>query len=296
MTPAARRAAIGMAVALPIAAVAAMQGWRVADRRAADAAWAQLGAQAAPPVERFDPAMVEALPDAARRYFLYTIAPGTPLHRASEIRMQGEIGLGDRDAPGYLPMRAHQILAPPHGFVWRLEEAGSGVMRMSGSDAMVGAGSWTRFWLLGVLPVVRAGNDEDHLRSSFGRVVAEAAFWAPAALLPQNGVRWEAGDGPNRARATVTHGALTQALEIEVAEDGRPLRVWIPRWSDANPEGEWRVQPFGGTLDDFRTFGGFTLPTRVDGGNHFGTPDYFPFFRARVEDVRFPAVSAGAAQ
>lgn len=32
----------------------------------------------------------------------------------------------------------------------------------------------------------------------------------------------------------------------------------------------------------------FTLPTRVDGGNHFDTADYFPFFQARVEDVRFP--------
>jgi hypothetical protein len=147
--------------------------------------------------------------------------------------------------------------------------------------------SWTRFWLFWTLPVVRAGDDANHLRSALGRVVAEAAFWAPAALLPQNGVRWEEGAAPDRARAVVTHGSFVQRLEIAVAEDGRPLWVKLPRWSNVNPERQWRQQPFGGTLGNLRTFQGFTLPTKVDVGNHFGTNEYFPFFRARVEDVRF---------
>jgi hypothetical protein len=278
---------LGVIVSLLVLLVLAMQAWRLADVRAADAAWAQLQATAPETVQVFDPAMVDSLPDAARRYFLYTIERGTPLHPVSEIRMGGEIGLGDREAPGYMPMRAHQILAPPHGFVWRIEAAGSGLMRMSGSDAMAEPRSWTRFWLFWTLPVARAGDDTNHLRSALGRVVAEAVFWAPAAILPQDGVRWEEGDAPGRARAVVTRGSFAQSLEIAVAEESRPLWVKLPRWSNVNPERQWRLQPFGGTLDDFRTFEGFTLPTKVDGGNHFGTDEYFPFFRARVEDVRF---------
>jgi hypothetical protein len=278
----------GAAIALLALLTLALRLWRVGDQRAVEAAWSRLLATAPGTVERFDPAMVEDLPEAARRYFQYTIAPGTPLMPVSEIRMVGEIGLGDRDAPGYQPMRARQLLAPPDGLIWIVEEAGSGVMRMSGSDGVVDGRSWTRFWLLGSLPVVRAGDDSNHLRSSFGRLVAEAAFWAPAALLPGENVRWEAGDSPDIARATVTYGALGQSLEIKVAEDGRPVRVTIPRWSNENPEGEWRIQPFGGTLEEFRTFDGFTLPTRVDGGNHFGTDDFFPFYRAIVVDITFP--------
>ena len=88
--------------------------------------------------------------------------------------------------------------------------------------------------------------------------------------------------------AVMARGALTQSLELEVADDGRPVSVTIPRWSNVNPEGKWQVQPFGGTLGEFRRFGGFILPTRVDGGNYFGTADYFPFFRARVEEISFP--------
>ena len=31
---------------------------------------------------------------------------------------------------------------------------------------------------------------------------------------------------------------------------------------------------------EFREFDVFNVPTRVEGGNHFGTDDYFPFFKA----------------
>ncbi|MDL0434009.1 hypothetical protein QPM17_22980 [Marinobacter sp. TBZ242] len=44
---------------------------------------------------------------------------------------------------------------------------------------------------------------------------------------------------------------LEQAIEIAVAENGRPRWVQFQRWSDANPEKQWRLQPFGGYLDDF---------------------------------------------
>lgn len=278
--------AAGLFLALVVVSIVAMQVWRQADNRATEKAWAWLQSQAPAIVEAFDPTMVEGLPDAARRYFLFTISPGTPLRVVSEIRMSGEIGLGTKDAPGYRPMRARQILAPPHGFIWHLEQVGSGLMQMSGSDGMAEGRSWTRFWLNGTLPVARTGGDDNHLRASFGRVAAEAAFWAPAALLPQHGVRWEETGVPDLARAVITHGSLEQAIEIAVAENGQPRRVQFQRWSGANPEREWRLQPFGGTLDDFQNFAGYTLPTSVEAGNHFGTEAYFPFFRVGVEEVR----------
>jgi hypothetical protein len=265
--------------------VAAMQVWRWTDGRAADAAWAQLRARAEAEPLRFEPAMVADLPEPARRYLLHTIAEATPLARVAEIRMRGTFGLGDRVAPNYQPMRARQILVPPHGFVWRLEAAGSGAMRLSGSDGMAGDRSWTRFWVNWTLPVARAGGDADHLRASFGRVAGEAVIWAPAALLPGPGVRWEETGEPDLARVVVSHGGLEQAVDIRVAEDGRPETVVFMRWSDANPEREWRLQPFGARLGEFEDFGGYRLPTRVEAGNHWGTEDYFPFFRAEVEAI-----------
>jgi Family of unknown function (DUF6544) len=261
-----------------------LQLWRWSDRSHAEQTWQSLARQVATP-EPFDASMVAALPEPARRYFLFTIKSGTPIATVAEIQMNGALGLGTKDDPRYLPMRAEQILALPNGFVWKLS-AGSGLMQISGSDGYDGKTSWVRFWLAQVVPIVRSGGNADHARAAFGRMVAEAAFWAPAALLPQFGTSWEAVD-VNTARATVTGNGMTQTVDITMTRDGRPTKVVIPRWTDANDEKVFRLQPFGGYLAEFREFAGYTLPTRVEGGNWIDTPDYFPFYRASVKDVHF---------
>ena len=225
--------------------------------------------------------MVADLPEPAQRYFRHAIRPGTSLLRVAEIEMRGQFGLGSRDKPAYQPMAARQILAAPHGFVWAMRTLRG--MPLSGSDT----GRWTRFRLLGLIPVARMGGTRDHARAAFGRYVAEAAFWTPAALLPGPGIAWEAPDA-GTARVTVTHGDLSQAVDIMLDGDGRPMRVIFQRWTDANPDKRYQLQPFGGVLSDFRDVGGFRLPFRVEAGNMFDTPEYFPFFVAEITAIRFP--------
>ena len=225
--------------------------------------------------------MVADLPEPAQRYFAFSIASGARLYRAVAIDMSGELGLGTIAAPGYRSMAAQQILAPPYGLLWRVQ-AGA----LSGSDGVTPHTSWTRFRLFGLLPVVRAGGDRDHQRSAFGRVIAESVFWAPASILPGEGVTWHAVDAC-RARVVVRCGGFEQAVELTVAADGRPTSVVMQRWSNANTDKIYRLQPFGGYLSEFRQFEGYTLPTVVEGGNHIGTDDYFPFYKARVEKLQF---------
>ncbi|MDI5892832.1 DUF6544 family protein [Halomonas rhizosphaerae] len=225
--------------------------------------------------------MVANLPEPARRYFGFTILPGTPLHPVAQIDMRGQFSLGTKDAPGYQPMEARQILAAPEGFVWSMRTLGG--LPIYGSDS----GRWTRFRILWLVPVARIGGDPDHRRSAFGRYVAEAVFWTPAALLPGPGVVWEPVDD-DTARVTVSHGALTQAVDVTLDAEGRPVVVSFQRWSDANPDKVYRWQPFGGYLSDFREVRGYRLPHRLEAGNMFGTEDYFPFFLVEVTAIRFP--------
>lgn len=230
----------------------------------------------------FDLTMVSGLPEPAQRYFRYTIQPGTPLYTVADITMAGRFGMGTKSRPDYLDMSATQTLAMPAGFVWKVS-AGRGLIRLSGSDSE----RWTRFWLAGLLPVARMGGDPDHRRSAFGRYVAEAVFWTPAAVLPGPGVEWESVD-TNCARLTVRHDGLLQSVDVTVAPDGQPTQVRFERWSNANPEKVHRLQPFGGYLSEFREFGGFRLPTQVEAGNFFGTEQYFPFFVVDVTSIDFP--------
>lgn len=274
-----------LAIAATAAGAIGLGTLRIVDALRTQHAWRSLSGHASQARPLFEARMLSGLPDPVRAFFAYTIQEGTVLGSVAEVAMSGELGLGDAGDPKYMPMHARQIIAPPHGLVW-VVNAGSGLTKLSGSDGLCGGRSWVRFWLWNAVPVVRAGGSSDHLRAAFGRVVAEAVFFAPASLLPENGVTWEAV-GSHTARASVTHLGMVQTVDVSVDDEGRPQTVVIPRWSDANADRRFRLQPFGGTLSEFRRFGGYMLPTRIEGGNFIGTPEYFPFYRAHVEQVRF---------
>ncbi len=276
----------GLLISLPIAAltlaVAGLLALRWLDGRHDRRVWAALRAQQPEAPALFDPAMVAALPEPARRYFAFAIAPGTPLLTLAEIEMGGTFALGTNDQPNAGRMVARQILAGPRGFVWIMHSGTIG-----GSDGFSATGSWTRFRLLGLLPVARLAFTADHRRSAFGRAVAEALFWTPAALLPGPGIAWEAA-GPDTARVTVTQGDLSQIVQITLRADGALVSLVMPRWSNANLAKRWQEQPFGATFGANREWHGYCLPSEVNAGNFFGTPEYFAFYKARVTRIRFP--------
>jgi uncharacterized protein DUF6544 len=265
-------------------ALISMAVWRWSDHRADKAMWQQLAAGQPETPALFNQEMLEGLPAPAQRYFRFSISEGTPLYAVAEISMHGQFSLGSKQTPNYMNMSARQILAAPNGFVWKMM-ASRGAMRISGSDS----GEWTRFWLMEFIPVARMGGDQDHARAAYGRYVAEALFWTPAALLPGPNVVWQEVDD-NTARAIITRGDLQQAVEVTVDEEGRPIIVSFPRWTNANPDKIFRLQPFGGTLSEFREFEGFYLPTHIEAGNNFGTEDFFPFYVVDVIDIRFADV------
>lgn len=255
---------------------------RLWDGRADRLEWKRLAALQPQNPSIYDPVMVADLPEPARRFFNFAITPGTPLLTVAEIDMGGQFSLGTRQAPSYQPMNAKQILAAPSGFVWKVRLPG--IVSVSGSDS----GRWTRFRIFGLFPVARMGGKPDHSRAAYGRYVAEALFWTPAALLPGPGVVWEKKAGENTARVIVSHMGLSQAVDLKVDGDGRPVEVHFMRWSDANPEKAHRLQPFGGEISDFREVQGFRLPFNVEAANMFGTEDHFVFFKAEVVAIRFP--------
>ncbi|WP_284342016.1 DUF6544 family protein [Devosia nitrariae] len=272
--------ALGLLVVLT--AVVAHAFFRI-DMREAHRAWADFVApeKAAGP---FDPEMLVNLPEPARRYLTYSILRGTPLKMSVQLHMKGTFALGDRKSHRVMTMEARQMLSPPRGFVW-IPEMGSGMVRIWGSDGYAGDKAWTRFWVWGLIPVARLSSTGDLALSAAGRSIMEA-IWAPASLLPQNGARW-AAVGDDAARVTFEVEGEPLTLSLTLSEEGRPLTVSMMRWSNANPEGIFRWQSFGGTIEETGEFGGYVIPTRVEVGNHYGTGDYFPFFRVRIVDARY---------
>jgi len=233
----------------------------------------------------YDPSMVADLPEAVQRYFNFMIAPGAPLKTIARIEMRGQFGLGNAEQHNYYPFTATQFNAPPTNFTWSLKTYDT-AMSMNGSDMVWDGESWTKFWLLGVFPVARAGGDEDYLRSGVGRMVVEMAAWAPVSLLPQFGVTWEELS-PELIRASVKSQGFVQTVDIKIGLNGAPLEFVLPRWSNANPSQTFMLQPFGGIAHDYVTVDGITIVSDVEAGNFFGTIDYFAFFKAQVTKVEY---------
>lgn len=246
--------------------------------------WNEIAAGASAATSFYEPAMVAGLPEIAQRYFNHAISPGTPLSTTVELEMDGQFLLGDKEKFQTFEMSARQILSAPSEFVWRVELR-SGPLAVSGSDGLHDAHAWMRMWMFWAIPLVQVAATEGLDRSALARPALEA-IWTPAAFLPAYGARWEqlASD---KARVTLGKGETETAVVMTIAESGRVLDIVADRWSDANPQKIFQLQPFGGTMEEEATFGGYTIPSVVHVGNHYGTDDYFAFFNAQVTDARY---------
>ena len=253
--------------------------------REAQEGYATLAAIERRPMKRFDPAQVAQLPEVARRYFHHAIAPGTPLYSVAELEMEGSFLLGDRDDFQTYDMSARQVLRPPHQFVW-IPRMHSGMVSISGSDALVAGKAWTRFWLFGLVPVAQEHTSPDLVRSADFRAAVEGALWLPTSLLPENGVDWEEVSA-NRAQLTLHRYDPPIILNLTLTPSGAVREVVGQRWSNANRDKVFRLQPFGAAVSDEGTFQGLTIPTRLAAGNHYGTSEYLPFFQASLTRVSY---------
>ncbi|MHC5745920.1 MAG: DUF6920 family protein [Nostoc sp.] len=233
-----------------------------------------------PTENRFTKDMVAGLPAPVQRYFLHSIAPGTPLASSVSLEMSGSFRMA-QDKP-WIPMQATEILSTK-GFVWKAR-IGSGLFQMIGSDRYTNKSGRMRFSLWGLIPLVNA-HSPDITRSSIGRFAGEF-FWLPSVLLPQCGVSWKVIDEKTiQASLKVDDEPVTLTLFIDA--NGKLLKLSLPRWGDQTEDGSYTYIPFGGEYQEEKTFGGFTIPSQMSAGWWFGTERYSEFFRPTIEQAEF---------
>ncbi|BAZ09192.1 hypothetical protein NIES4071_09980 [Calothrix sp. NIES-4071] len=230
---------------------------------------------------RFNKDMIAELPAPVQRYFLHTIALGTPLASSVNLKMTGSFRLS-QDKP-WLPMVASEIISDKKGFVWKAV-IGSRHLQMRGGDYYINGSGRVRFALWGLIPFVNV-NSPDTKRSAIGRLAGEMV-WLPSGLLPQNGVSWKAIDDKTiQASFKIDGEPITLTLFID--SNGKLLKLSFPRWGEHTEDGSYTYIPFGGEVQQESTFAGFTIPSQVSLGWWYGTDRYSDFFRATTEQVEF---------
>ncbi len=212
-----------------------------------------------PAAARFDARELEGLPAPVQRYFRAVLTDGQPIIAAATIEMAGTINLS-ASAEQWKPFTSHQrVVTRRPGFLWDAQVAMFPGVPARVLDSYVAGQGQLVAKLLGLFTVAEAHGGGELARGEFMRYFAESA-WYPTALLPSQGVRWQAVDETS-AKATIVDGTITLTLLFRFNEAG--LIDTVRAESRGAGVGKDMVMlPWDCGLSDYQRQDGMLIPRR----------------------------------
>jgi len=208
----------------------------------------------------YDPKELEGLPAPVQRFFRTVLKDGQQIVAAVNLSQTGQFNLNEMEAK-WSPFTATQVVTTQRlGFDWdaRIQMA-PGLNAFVHDTYLLGEGS-LHASLLGLFTVAKMGGTPESNQGELLRFFAEA-LWYPTALLPSQGVRWEAIDD-NSARATLTDGATTASAVFQFNPDGTIASFR----ADARYRDKLTAMPWGGRFWDYAVRDGMLIPLEGEVG------------------------------
>lgn len=167
---------------------------------------------------RVDFQELASLPAPVQRYLRAVLTEGQPMVAAVRVQHQGSFNLGGA-SDRWRPFNSEQqVITQRPGFDWDGTISMMPGVSVRVHDAYVAGEGIMHAAMFGLFPVVDLRGSTDLAEGELMRFLAEAA-WYPTALLPSQGVRWEAVD-EGAARATLADGTVAVTLLFRFGEDG----------------------------------------------------------------------------
>lgn len=226
---------------------------------------------------------LEGLPTPVRRFFRKVLKDGRPMVAGVSVRHSGTFNMGEK-TERWKPFTSDQrVVAQRPGFDWDGRVTMMPGVPVRVHDAYVAGEGILHATLFGLLAMVdlrgTGGIAEDELMRFF----AEAA-WYPTALLPSQGVRWEAVDDDS-ARGTLTEGTIGLTMLFTFDEQGLIDSVR----SDARGRtvgGRVVPTPWQGRFWNYVERNGMRVP--LDGEVAWLLPDGVkPYWRGRIKEIDY---------
>jgi hypothetical protein len=183
---------------------------------------------------RYDARELEGLPAPVQRYFRAALKDGQPIISAVTIDIAGTFNMSPTGEQ-WKPFTSRQRVVTRHpGFMWDAKIAMLPGVKVRVVDSYIAGNGLLRATVQGLFTMADLRGDGDIARGEFMRWFAEVP-WYPTALLPSQGVRWEAVDDRS-ANATLVDGPLILTL--------------LFRFNDAGLIGSFRAEARGGMVGD----------------------------------------------
>jgi len=210
-----------------------------------------------PSPARFDSSELEGLPGPVQRYFRAALREGQPIIAAASVELAGSINLSATGARWKPFTSGQRVVTRRPGFLWNAQVSMLPGVAVRVVDSYIGGEGLLRAAVLGLFTVADVRGGGEIARGEFMRFFAEAA-WYPTALLPSQGVRWEAVDDAS-AHATMADGPLTLTLLFRFNEAGL-VDSFRAEARGAGVGKDMVMLPWEGRFSNYRVQDGMTVP------------------------------------
>jgi hypothetical protein len=224
--------------------------------RALDAA--RVDARVDPPrPTRYDVRELDGLPAPVQRYFRAVLKDGQPIVATATIDIAGTFNMSPTGEQWKLFTSRQRVVTRRPGFLWNAKIAMLPGLPVHVVDSYIAGNGLLRAAILGLFTMADISGGGEIARGEFMRFVAETA-WYPTALLPSQGVRWEAVDDRS-ANAILVDGPLTLTLLFRFNDAGL-LDSFRAEARGGMVGKEMVMAPWEGNWSNYQTRDGMTVP------------------------------------
>lgn len=212
-----------------------------------------------PSPARFDPRELEGLPAPVQRYFRAVLEDGQPIISAATLEMAGMMNMSATGEQWKPFTSRQQVVTRNPGFLWDAEVAMFPGLPAHVEDSYIAGHGRLIAKVFGLFTVADSQGTGEIARGEFMRYFAESP-WYPTALLPSQGVRWQAVDDAC-ANATLVDGPITLTLLFRFNDAGLIASVRAEsRGAGVGKDGVMVMLPWDCALSDYQPQGGMLIP------------------------------------
>jgi len=235
------------------------------------------------PAATFDPEQTADLPPVVKNYFLKVLPEGVPLVRRIRLEQHGTFNVGEEE-PQWLPLQAIvHITTQPPGMIWQAHLSLAPPLYIRVIDSYHQGKGELSGSVLGTFSVIDATSTTELDQGELMTWLAEAV-WYPTALLPGNGVSWEAID-KRRARATVDDGHNRISLDFHFNDSNEVVRVDTPARA-REVDGRYELLPWSCHYREYEKMDGVLVPREGEAIWHLPSGEW-PYLRARIDSLQY---------
>lgn len=222
---------------------------------------------------------LQGLPQPVRKWLERSGVVGKEV--ITSVRMKQKGMMRTKENGQWMPATAEQYYTVEEpGFIWKARVKMLPFLYFTGLDRYQDGKGYMSIKVLSLVPVVNAQGPEAD-QGTLLRYLGEMA-WFPTAALSDY-IKWEPVDS-HSSRAVMSYGGVTASAVFSFNDSGDLAGITARRYREAG--GRYVLEDWAVTAVDYREFGGFRIPNRMDVTWKLKTGD-FTWYRVEVTEVEY---------